>query len=177
MPLLMGLLALALLLPAAAGARSVSQAGNAIIHECLLKDSVSGGYSQQDYQYALAHLPTDVAEYSDCSSVIRRAELAAASGSSTGAAGTGAQGGAFRDPFATASPTERAAIVAAQRQHPAAVRVGSGLVRPGFISVHPASLTHSLPNSLLAALLALGAGALAALGWVLTARVRARRSR
>jgi hypothetical protein len=176
---LVGIALIALALPAPALGSGVAQQGNKIIRECLLKDSVSGGYSVQDYQYALAHLPTDVTEYSDCQAVIRRAELAAAAGNPTGATGTRAaptQGGAFRDPFAKASPAERAAILARQSHRPGALRIGAALVRPGLISVRPSSFTHSLPDSLLAALLALGASALAGLGWVLIARVRARRS-
>ena len=175
LPLLVGLLTLALALATPAVASSVSQQGNTIIRECLLKDSVSGGYTAQDYQYALAHLPTDVTEYSDCQNVIRRAELAAAAGNSTGASGTGTTRGGLPRPLRDGLPGR----ARGDRRRPAPPPGhGPCRQRARLCRLHlraPLIVHPLLPNSLLAALLALGAGALAGLGWVIVARVRARR--
>ena len=164
------LLALAAVLGSPVGAQA--NAGNQIIRQCLATDSVSGHYTQQDYAWALAHLPSDVAEYSDCQDVIRRAELAAAGGR-TGLVGPGgAIGAATRDPFATASAAEKASIIAAQRARPGRLRVGSDYVSPGSLAVAPSAFLHRLPGPLLAALAALIAAALAAAAWLGRDRLR-----
>ena len=58
-----------LLLPAAAWA-----SGEAVIKDCTDDGVIQGHYSQQDYKNALANLPTDVDEYTDCRDVIKRAQ-------------------------------------------------------------------------------------------------------
>jgi len=163
-------------LTALAPATAWANAGQDIIRQCLATDSVSGHYTQQDYQYALSHLPSDVAEYSDCQDVIRRAELAAAGGKTglTGANGT-TVGAGTRDPYATASRSERAAVVAAQRNRPVAVQIGSSLVEPGTIAVRPSSFIHDPPTPLLVALASVLLAAAALGGGRVLRFVRSRR--
>ena len=69
---------LAIIAPASA------DVGATIIDRCTHGQSLSG-FSQQDYRRALQELPTEVEEYSDCGSLIRNAQIAAAGGRSAGA--------------------------------------------------------------------------------------------
>lgn len=75
--------------------------GSAVIKDCTFDGTINGTYSTKDYADALAHLPADVDEYSDCRDQIRRAQLSAgrkgkgshAGGGGGGVAGTGTGGG------------------------------------------------------------------------------------
>jgi hypothetical protein len=87
------LAAVALFAPATALA-----SGSAVVRDCTLDGKLDKHYSQSDYRDALAHLPTDVDEYTDCRDVIRSAQLAAAGrggkrGGGTGGGGTSSGGG------------------------------------------------------------------------------------
>src|SRR5919197_2805342 len=78
-----------LLVPATAHA-----SGRAVIRDCTDDGKLEKTYSQKDYRDALANLPTDVDEYTDCRDVIRRAQLGgAAGGAGGGNGGPGAPGG------------------------------------------------------------------------------------
>jgi hypothetical protein len=160
----------ALLVPASAQADQ----GAAVIRDCLNHGRIQGHYSQKAYSQALAELPADVAEYSDCPNLIREARLAAASGQSgSGGGGSGAGGGA--PSAASFTPAERQALASAGRHGGAAVNLGGQVIRPGVIHANVASALNNLPTPLLALLIALAAGALAGLGFVGNKRVRARR--
>ena len=159
--------ALALLATAAPAAGDV---GATIINRCTHGQSLSG-FSQQAYRRALQELPADVEEYSDCASMIRRAQLAAAGGASSrgGAAGLGA-------PAATPlSPAERTAISRLPRTGASPLRVGNDVVHPGVVHANISSAFSSLPNPLLAILALILASALAFGGRALRDRVRTRR--
>lgn len=102
-----------------------------VIKDCQ-DGSISGKYSQKDFNDALNSIPTDVDEYTDCRDVIRRAQLGSAGGSSGSSAapgvpgapggGAGTSGGAPVVPegggtvggaealLATASPAEQKAV-------------------------------------------------------------------
>ena len=80
--LLLGLLLAAALLSIASPAHAST--GGTIIDRCIHGQPLSG-FSQQAYREALANLPTEVEEYSDCANLIRRAELSAAGGAGAGA--------------------------------------------------------------------------------------------
>jgi hypothetical protein len=164
----------ALLAPASAQADQ----GAAVIRDCLNHGRIQGHYSQKAYSQALAEMPADVTEYSDCPNLIRQARLAAASGQGGSGAGGGAGGasGSGGAPSAASfTPSERQALASAGRRGGAAVNLGGQVVRPGVIHADAASALNSLPTPLLALLIALAAGALAAVGFVGTKRVRARR--
>jgi hypothetical protein len=64
-----------LLLPAAARAAS----GDAVVRDCVDNGKLDHSYSQSQLRQGLAHLPTDIQEYTDCRDVISRAMRAAAS--------------------------------------------------------------------------------------------------
>ncbi len=185
LPSILVIMALAALTAAGAPAVALASRGGQIIRQCLRYDRITGHFTQQDYRDALAHLPADVSEYSDCGDVIRRAQQAtAASGSPTGGPAAGAIGAATAagrsDPLASATPAERAAFQAAVNQARLTggrpVRVGDATVTPGLTAVRSGSLTHVLPAPLLVLLILLLVGALAALGGFLRQRVRPRRS-
>jgi hypothetical protein len=160
--------ALALLATAAPAAGDV---GATIINRCTHGQSLSG-FSQQAYKRALQELPADVEEYSDCASMIRRAQLAAAgSGPSRGGpAGAGA-------PVAATplTPSERGAISRLPHTGAAPLRVGNDVVHPGVVHANISSALSSLPDPLLAILALILACALAFGGRSLRDRVRARR--
>src|SRR5918997_6654523 len=65
-----------LLVPAAAAMGS----GRDVLRDCADDEVLSRTYTQKEYRDALSQLATDSSEYSDCESVIRRAQLGQAAG-------------------------------------------------------------------------------------------------
>jgi hypothetical protein len=157
-----------LLAPAAAHA----DGGAAVIRDCANHGRITGHYTQKQYAQALAELPADVSEYSDCAALIRAAQLAAAGGHSGGGGGGGASPS---NALATASPSERAALRAASRTGSRPFDIGGRLVQPGVVAVRSSSVFNALPTPLLIALAALLATALGAGGHRVWTIVRARR--
>ena len=152
--------------PAAASA----DGGAAVIRDCLNHGKITGHYTAKQYAQALAELPADVAEYSDCGTLIRRAQLGSPSGSS--GSGVGGGGGPALVPT---NGAERTALRNATRAGSRPLDVGGSLVRPGVVAVRTSSIFNALPTVLLIALAALVAAALGVGGqraWIL---VRSRR--
>jgi hypothetical protein len=159
-------LALSLVLAAgtAVPARATS-VGETIILRCTHGQSLSG-FSQQAYREALKDLTADAREYTECGSLIRQAQLAAATG-------RGGSGGAAIVPIAPTA-TEQRAIAHATHSSPVPVRVGSAIVHPGVVHADIASALSSLPTPLLATVLFLLACLLVVLGGALRNHFRAR---
>src|SRR3954449_8987509 len=88
MPFIIGL---ALILVVAPPALAASR--GKIIRDCADDGQLQGPYSQSELRDARQNLPSDVAEYTDCADVLRRAELPDRSNSGGGGAGGGATGG------------------------------------------------------------------------------------
>jgi hypothetical protein len=160
--------ALCLLLPVAPAHAS----GASVIVDCNDNGHLTRSYSQKEYRDALAQMPADVRQYTDCENIIRRAQLGR-SGSTGGDANAG-------NPFGNASPEEIARaqqdIAAATQTGAKPQRVGADVVTPGALSFTKVSAaTSDLPTPLLVllALIVLAAVA-AALPLVLT-RLRERR--
>jgi hypothetical protein len=163
--LICALVALAIL-TATAGADT----GTKIIERCTHGQSISG-FSQKDYKRAIAELPTEVEEYSDCANLIRRAQLAAAAGGS----GSGGEGGA--PPGATPlSQSEQSALSKVPTTGSGALSIGGQEVHPGVVHANISSAFSSLPDPLLAVLAFLLACAFALGGRGIGKVVRARRS-
>jgi hypothetical protein len=160
--------ALALSLLVLLAATASADTGAKIIERCTHGQSLSG-FSQKDYRRALAELPTEVEEYSDCANLIRRAQLAAAGGGGGGASG----GGATATPL---SPSERTALTSAPRTGAKSFKVGNQQVRPGVVRADLSSALSSLPDPLLAMLAFLLACAAALGGRSILKAVRALRS-
>jgi len=162
------IVALALLASAAPAAGDV---GATIINRCTHGQSLSG-FSQQAYKRALQELPADVEEYSDCASMIRRAQLAAAGGPSSRGGSAGAGAPVTATPL---TPAERTAISHLPHTGASPLRVGNDVVHPGVVHANISSAFSSLPSPLLAILALILACALAFGGRALRDRVRARR--
>jgi hypothetical protein len=138
---------------AAAGALSLAppasaDVGHTIVGRCVHGESLSG-FSPSAYGKALKELSATTEEYSDCASLIRQAQRAAASG----------HGGSSSNPVSAAPPTQIAATPAEQNQIAGAVRtgaqpleVGGQLIHPGVVHGNVASAFSTLPSPLLAVL-------------------------
>jgi hypothetical protein len=161
----LGLVLIAMALLPVAPARA--DVGAKIIERCTHGQSLSG-FSQQDYRRALQELPTEVEEYSDCANLIRRAQLAAAGG------GTSPAAGEALSPIPLTS-SERAALGRVPRTGAAPLRVGRQLVRPGVVHANVASALSTLPTPLLTTLAFLLACGLLLAGSEIRKRVRSRR--
>jgi hypothetical protein len=135
-------LALALSLLVLLAAAASADTGAKIIERCTHGQSL-GGFSQKDYRRALAELPTEVEEYSDCGNLIRRAQLAALNGSGGGGPST---------PATPLTPSERSAVARAPKSGGAPLTVGSERVSPGVVHASVSSALSSLPDPLLAML-------------------------
>ena len=145
-----------------------------LLDACGRDGKVNGTYSQEDYRKALANIPADADQYSDCRAILRAAQLAAASGEETltpSAAG---------EILASATPEEQAAIEeAVQSSDGSPVQVGDSVVSPASYGAgrQVAAGISELPTPLKAALGLLAAGALAALLTAIVPRVRDRFNR
>jgi hypothetical protein len=160
-------LALALSLLVLLAAAASADTGAKIIERCTHGQSL-GGFSQKDYRRALAELPTEVEEYSDCGNLIRRAQLAALNG--------GGGGGGPSTPATPLTPSEQSAVARAPKSGGAPLTVGSQQVSPGVIHANVSSALSSLPDPLLAMLAFLLACAAALGGRAILNGVRAYRS-
>lgn len=119
-------------------------------------------YSAKDYRRALAGLPTDIDEYTNCRDVIRRAQLGfdgdpagGAGGQGDGGFGTGVgvdPNGRQIDPLQSATPQERAAVDAARAV--VTPRITAAGARPGDAGA-------ALPLPLVIVLVLTGGAALA----------------
>ena len=166
-PALLAALLTALLL--ATSATALGDVGEQIIQRCTHGQSL-GGFSQRAYSRALKELSADAEEYTDCSSLIRQAQIAAAGGKG----GTG-QAAASLLPTPTTAK-EKAVIAHAASAPPEPVRLDGQVVHPGVVHASIASALSSLPTPLLAILAFLLAFLLAVVGATLRNRVRAERS-
>jgi hypothetical protein len=175
--------ALALMIGLAAPALAHAS-GAAVIRDCTDDGALSKTYSKQDYADALAHLPADVDEYSDCRNVISRARLSVGGGSgggggstggggATGGTGTGGGGGTgdagaggpAADPFADATPQERSGYQKAVLTGAAPVQLDGRPITPGALGgSNAATGVSDLPTPLLAILALLALGGLGAAG-------------
>jgi hypothetical protein len=142
--------------------------GETIIQRCTHAQSLSG-FSQSAYTQALKELSADAEEYTNCSSLIRAAQLAAAGGHGSG-------GGAESPVAIAASPAEQQAITRARRTPAAPVRVDGQIVQPGVVHADIASAVNSLPSPLLATLAFLLACLALLAGGALRNRLRGHRS-
>ncbi len=158
------LLALTIAAPALAGSTKK-------ILETCSEGKIPRGYSQQAYDQALHRMPPELSEYSDCSDLIHKAQLAAATGGGGGGVGgSGALGAA--PTTAPPSPSEQHALERATHHGNAAVSVGGEPIHPGVVHVDIASALSALPTPLLSLLVLLAACALWLLGRTVYARAR-----
>ncbi len=156
-PTTAAVVALCLLLPAPAALAS----GADVLIDCNDNGRLTKEYSQKEYRDALANIPADLKQYTDCENIIRRAQRGE-SGSTGGTANAGT-------PFAGATPEEevqaRADIEAARKSGSAPQRIGDKggfFVTPGALSFTKVSAaTSELPTPLLVLVGLIVIGALA----------------
>jgi len=89
-------LSLALLVILLVPVASAWASGRDVLRDCADDEILSKTYTQKEYRDALSRLATDNSEYSDCESIIRRAQLEQAAGQNkrqSGAGGTSATSG------------------------------------------------------------------------------------
>ena len=161
--------------------------GSAVIKDCA-DGSIDKSYSQKDYADALANLPADLDEYTDCRSQIQRKQLGGGGGTTSGGGGTGAGGaavggatgtgggtggngdtgtggGGATDPLAGATDSERAALAKAVESGAAPVQLDGRPIHPGELGGARSSGLGELPAPLLALLVLLALGGLGAAGF------------
>lgn len=168
-PALAALLALLLVCLAAAPAGAASR--SKIIKDCADDGVLQGSYTPGELRDARQNLPSDVAEYTDCSDVLRRAEIPDRpnSGGGTGSAQTPG-GGSGGGPGAAASapepqlvrpePGDKPALAQARKAGAQPVTLGAtGLVPKAAVRLDTGG--SGLPGTLLAALIVLGLAATA----------------
>ncbi len=88
--------------------------GRDVLRDCADDEVLSKTYTQKEYRDALSQLATDSSEYSDCQSVIQRAQLEAAAGrnkkssggGTTTTPGGGASGGGSTGSTGSTAPTD-----------------------------------------------------------------------
>ncbi len=169
--LLQGLLAVSLCLmliaPASASAGYKALLGQA----CGAKGEVTGTFTQAEYQQALANIPADADQYTDCRAILLAAQMDAAGGSSVVAPA------AATAIIAAATPAEQKvvsdAVTGAVNSDPTA-KVGDVVVDPAAFgtAASVSAALNTLPLPLTITLALIGVGALAALGAALIPRVR-----
>jgi hypothetical protein len=131
--------ALCLLIPASPAFAS----GADVLIDCNDNGRLTKDYSQKEYRQALAQMPADLKQYTDCESIIRRAQL--------GLPASEANAG---NPFLGATPEEQAQAVTdietARKVGRKPQRIGSTVVTPGALSFTKVSAaTTELPTPLL----------------------------
>jgi hypothetical protein len=165
---------LAAILALSASSSALGDVGQQIITRCLQNQSL-GGFSQAAYGKALKELSATTEEYSDCASLIRQAQRAAASGkqgANSAQAGAATPAGAI-----AATPTEQRAIAHAAQSGSGPVSLGNGqVVHPGVVHADIASAFSTLPGPLLVVLAIMLASLLGLGGAVLRKRARDGRS-
>ena len=149
--------------------------GDAVVRDCTDNGRIDRQHSAGDYREALANLPTDVDEYTDCRDVIARASRGSLGNrprdrqSDNGTAGGSSQRPVDPDADVTATPDEERAVSDAARDT-APVRVGDRHVTPGTAGLASDDISNSLPRPLLVALLLLAALALGIAGAIVAGR-------
>jgi hypothetical protein len=192
------LAALCVAVPATASADTVR---TRIQKDCT-DGQINGHYSKAQLADALAHMPADADEYTDCSDVIRRAELSGGNGSSSSGGGGGTTGGGTTgggttgtgspaaagtagdadaaaapapDPMTGASAAQRAAFQKAVQAGSAPVQLDGRPIHPGELGGTKSSGLSDLPTPLLAILALLILGGLGAAGFGTRRLVHGRR--
>jgi hypothetical protein len=147
---------LALALPAP----PVEAAAIDVIRDCSEDGSLDRNYAQKELRGALDELPSDLDEYTDCRSVIRRAQLSSAHGGKSRGKPKGVV--AKVDPASPPSVREQRELEDAAGGA-GAVEVGGRRVEPGQSGAPfaAAGLGTDLPTPLLVVLVALGLAMLA----------------
>jgi hypothetical protein len=141
---------LLLVLPAMAMA-----SGETVLQDCADDSELSRTYSQAEYKKALANIPADLDEYTDCRSIIRAAQLKHASKSGSPKGGSGSS-----KPKLSKSKRKKLKQKLEQASDATQpLKIGNSVVKPGNLESSagvPAPLIVVLVLTLLGALTAGG---------------------
>jgi hypothetical protein len=154
--------ALLLALVAAPSAQAASR--GKIIRDCADDGQLQGHYTQSELRDARQNLPSDVAEYTDCADVLRRAELpdrgssGGAGGGGGGGGGTSAGGGGGGGPITPSTDADRKELAKAASAGDNAVEVGGQKIVPGSAGLGGDAVRNGIPPAVLATLILLGLG-------------------
>lgn len=169
-------LTLVLLPTAQAGA-----SGRDVLKDCSTNGRLTKKYSQAEYRDALANIPSDLNEYTDCRDRIRAAQLglSGAGNDPSGGLPTTPEGNrAARDPFAGASEGERLQVMkdvaAARLNGRSGQRVANDVVIPGALANQNLSSVSKLPMPLAVLALLIAVAAVSLLTYLALRRVRSR---
>lgn len=141
--------------------------GDTVIEDCADDGELSRTYSQAEYKQALANLPADLDEYTDCRSTIRRAQLRRATG--TGAARNSAG--------ATTTSREKKRTAKDRRKVKEALESRAPLPIGGVVQPASTNSSASIPSPLIVVLALTLLGALGALAIAIRRIVNSRRNR
>ena len=132
--------------------------GNDVIRDCTDNGRIDQKHGPIDYQQALANLPSDVDEYTDCRSIIQAARLSSQGGG--GGGGGGGHGGGGGGNSGGGNGGGGSGASAAKRAVP--VVKGPPITPPASrLASHP--LQERIPTSVLILLVVLGVGLLGGL--------------
>lgn len=156
---------------------------NELLKDACRDERVNGTYSQKDYRDALANIPADADQYTNCRAVLRAAQLAAARAQAAGRSGTAPLSadtiGALSspDPLATATPAQKQAVAVAVKSGGRPLTIAGKVVEPSTLGAGRAVAAglSGLPRPLLAALALIALIGVGAIVTVLVPRVRDRR--
>jgi hypothetical protein len=154
--------------PALAGTREK------ILQECQ-DGRLSGDFTAKEIRDARNNIPTDIDQYSDCRDVLARALASRAGGGGGGASGggggLGGAGGGSGPLLTPSSEADNKAIQTAQASGDEPVKIGESAVAPGVAGLAAGAPRTGLPAGIIAVLVLLGIGALAAAAPVLRGRL------
>jgi hypothetical protein len=163
-------LCVAALLCLAAPTGALAASGSAVIRDCTANGKITQHHSQRELRDALANLPADIEEYSNCRQLIRQALLG--SGRGGGGSGSGGSSGGGATVQAPPSPVEQRALRQAVKHGVVPVHIGSETLTPGASPFGRRGFTNSLPTPLTLLLAALAAACLVGVSLGLRRAVR-----
>jgi hypothetical protein len=152
----------ALLLSLAVAPAASAASRDAIIKDCADDGSLQGKYSASELRDARKNLPSDVAEYTDCADVLRRAELPDRGGDGGAGGGAGGGGGSTAagggTPLVPETDADRQELSRAVADGDQPVTVNGEKVVPGASGLTGGGSRNGLPGALLAGLILIGIG-------------------
>ena len=156
---------------------------NELLRDACRDERVNGTYSQKDYREALANIPADADQYTNCRAILRAAQLAAARAQAAGRSGAAPDPSgtigvlSSPDPLATATPAQKQAVAVAVKSGGGPVTVAGQVVEPSTLGAGRAvaAAISDLPPPLLAALALIALIGIGALVILVIPRVRDRR--
>ena len=181
------LLALVITFSLVPAATALAGSGDKVIRDCTDDGVLQGHYTQKQLRDALASIPTDVDEYTNCRDVIRRAAFAGGGGGKGGGGGAGGDFGGFKpsqgDPLKGATAQERAAVSQAAKEGGNPLQlldangkpVAGALIRPSEVARRTGPGTTDVPTPLLIVCVLLALAALAGAAPTFRHRVLPRR--